>query len=109
MANEIEEYQAAKKAHESAINACELAANKVHAASDALKNWRKAMVSNSSSSYPVEIALNKNTPSIDANSWISAHEIGTKLANFHTTKSAMTQAYSSIPEGQRDVVVPPPA
>ena len=108
MANEIEAYQAAKREYESAVAACESATGIIHSASAILMDWKSAMVSNTSAGFPAEVALSRRAKSIDANNWKTAHEIGALLSAYHTAKAAMRSAYSAIPEGQREVVVPPP-
>lgn len=109
MTSEIEKYQVAKQAHLAADLECVRVTGIIHHASTVLKNWKLAMVSNSSAGFPMEIALNQRSPSINAGEWITAHDIGTALAAYHATKSAEKQAYSAIPDDQRAVVVPPSA
>jgi len=109
MSSEIEQYQTAKAEFERATKRCEQIAALVEQAALALKNWKRAMVSNASVGFPAEIALSNNTRSIDANQWISAGEIASALSMYHEAKAAMHNAYSAIPAAQREVIVPPPA
>jgi hypothetical protein len=108
MATEIEEYQAALKAHDAAIAACERNAATIHRASKILNNWRQAIVSNADLGFPAELVLVGGTPSIDAAQWPTARQIGADMATYHSTKSAAKQAHARIPEAQRAVVLPPP-
>lgn len=108
MSSEIESYQAARAAFVVAEKKCQAIADTVKSAAMTLSNWREAMVSNASGGFPMEVALNPRTPSIDAQQWPSGQQIATALSEYHTMKSEMSNAYSSIPATQRDVVVPPP-
>jgi len=109
MSSEIEAYQNAVTKYKAVVAKCEAIANTVHQASNALRNWRKTMMSNVGGGWPMEIALNRNSPSINGSEWVTAHQLATALQDYHAARSAMDNAYSAIPATQRDVVVPPPA
>lgn len=109
MSSEIETYQSAVAKYKAAVAKCEAIAKTVHAASDALHNWRNTMMSNVGGGWPMEVALNRRNPSIDGNQWVTAQQLATALLDYHAARSAMDNAYSAIPATQRDVVVPPPA
>jgi hypothetical protein len=108
MTTEIEEYQIALRTHEDATRKCDQNAAMIHHASKVLNNWRTAIVSNIDAGFPMELALSRSTPSIDAAQWPTARQIGIDMAAYHATKSAARQAHSQIPEAQRAVVLPPP-
>jgi hypothetical protein len=62
------------------------------------------MVSNVQTGFPMEIALGRNTPSINAREWPTADAIAESLAGYHRAKSELQRAYDAIPESQRDIV-----
>lgn len=108
MSSEIENYQTARAAYELASKRCQAISDTVREGASILSDWQRAMVSNATGGFPAEIALGRHTRSINATQWPTGQDVATALSTFHEAKSAMHNAYSSIPQEQRDVIVPPP-
>ena len=103
----IAQYQQAVAALKSAIAGAERVVRVVTGGASALRDWRKTMVSNSSGGFPMEVALSRQSPSINASDWPSGQQIADALQQYHQAVTTLRNSYSAIPESQRGVVQAP--
>lgn len=103
----ISQYQQAVTNLKAAKSEAERVARVVSEGASALREWRKTMVSNAQGGFPMEIALSRSNPNINASEWPTGQQIADALQKYHQAKQALGNAYSAIPEGQRRVVQAP--
>lgn len=70
-------------------------------------NWENLMISNVSAGFPMEIAMNRNIPSLDARDWPTAEIIATAIAGLHSARKQAITDYEAIPEGLRAMISAP--
>jgi hypothetical protein len=84
-------------------------AKMLHIVAGALeRNPGKFSFSNTQPGLPPEAVLSRNTPSITAADWKSAHEIQEMLSRWHDAREAMLELWNGIPHDRRPGLQPPP-
>ncbi len=105
----ISGYQEAHTRYDRATRAVENMVALITATSDALRqNWKRVSVSNVGVGFPAEVNLIRGNPSVNGSDWPDATRLAKTLAEWHTARHELDNAYGRIPESQRSVIQPPP-
>jgi membrane protease subunit (stomatin/prohibitin family) len=105
----VDQYLAAKTEFERLDKEVAAIASLLMTVAAALRNDPGRFIfTNCSVGLPAEASLGGGI-SVDSNGWQTPQQIQELLAKWHQAKSAMQQAWSSVPSEHRSSLVPPPA
>ncbi len=103
----IRTYLESRAAFDKARAGAETGVNTVKAIAKALDHWDNLMFSNVNVGFPMEIAMGR-VPSINASEWPSVERLAQAVADYHSARSVMRNAWHRVPTDMQSGLQPPP-
>ncbi len=102
----IEKYQAAVNELKAAVAAAETLVKHVLEGAASLRDWKHAMVANTTPAFPSELGYQRHAP-LDALKWPTGQQLADSLIRYHDARSDLRKAYENVQETHRGVIKPP--
>ena len=102
----IERYQQAVNELKAASSGAERIVKIVLEGAGSLRDWKHALVANSTGGFPPELGSSRNAP-LNANEWPSGQQIADSLIRYHDARSEVRKAYEAVKDIHRGVLKPP--
>jgi hypothetical protein len=94
----VNEYREALKRREATAANVQKIVQVVHAAADALDDWRQMVIANlQEAHFPAALMQNKETPKINAREWPSIQGIYDALHKYHQADARVQATWQAVP------------